>query len=136
MYSNLARLPQVVRLQSQHSNHQHAAAAIISGKHRDMGRQAWATSCGTGLLEAAKQRESGAGQKDPHGWDHLGSEFDMVKKKHRVEMERSSAGLGRASQGVFLECSKHKPASVHTHMLFPGLSSCLVCSLSRWLPRG
>lgn len=61
-----------------------------------MGRQAWAASCGTELLRAAKQRDSGAGQKDLHGSDHLRSESDVVEK-HRIETEKSSVGVGRAS---------------------------------------
>lgn len=61
-----------------------------------MGRQAWATSCGTELLKAAKQRE--LNRKICTG-QTIWSEADMVRKKQRVEMAMSSAGVGRASTG-------------------------------------
>lgn len=53
-------------------------------------------------MKAAKQRDPGAEQKVLHEWNHLGSESDPVRKKNRVEMEMSSAGVGRASAGRVL----------------------------------
>lgn len=81
-------------------------------------------------MRAAKQRDPGAEQKDPHGWDHLGSESDVSRKMHRVE--RDGDELSWCRQGKCRACSVNMastslPQSVHT-------CCSLACFLARLVP--